>query len=161
MNIHSADIFVPIIFQSLCWAQNQVPIYKCLPCTMLLYTQGQDTTQLNEQGVPGSSSSSGSTNCPSNRRAWEKGFLQWSVIAIWPHPPPDFVRLPRFTRKGPFPGLCMQEAKRWGNNLTKQETKPDVKFYKVVKAGLPLMKLVPFTATSRALCLFSAQAGWT
>lgn len=53
----------------------------------------------------------------------------------------------------------MQEAKRWGNNLTKQETKPDVKFYKVVEVGLPLMKLVPFTTTTRALCLFSAQAG--
>ena len=76
--------------------------------------------------------------------------------------PSGLCEATKFHKERPFSRAVYaggNETKRWGNNLTKQETKPDVTFYKVVEAGLPLMKLVPFTTASRALCLFSAQAG--
>lgn len=80
--------------------------------------------------------------------------------SLWFHAPLDFVRLPSFTRKDPCPGLCVQEASRprkVGENVTKQETKPNVKSCKAVEAGLSQMKLVPFATASRALCLFSTE----
>ena len=72
----------------------------------------------------------------------------------------NFVRLPSFIRKGPCPGLCMQEAIRQWENLTSRKKKHKVKSCRVVEADSP-DEAGSLYNSKQGPCRVSAQAQWT
>lgn len=137
-----------------------MPIYKSL--TIFLNVQDQDTSQLNKNGIPDSSSFGGSMNCPPNgkdmeRREFFNGFQQpfghRLHSALFPSGLYEDIKFQK--RRLLSKGVCRRhETKRWENNLNNQDTKPNMESCRA--AELAYLNEAGCFYTSGAPCLFLA-----